>query len=85
MRQKSLMSKGPAGMRWPHGIALWQGRLAPADRLSGQPDFASEGDNGWGIPGRDTLCWPYGLSVLGWTFAIADSGNNLFLLWDLAP
>ncbi|MDJ0942229.1 MAG: hypothetical protein QNJ30_02105 [Kiloniellales bacterium] len=157
---------GPVGMRWPHGIASWQGRLAisdagnnrimlwdglpsrpgaacdqvlgqanfaacdhnmaayypcaaalnmpyavaaagdlliaadtansrllgwselataaPAERLTGQPDFASKGDNGWGLPARDTLCWPYGLSVKGRRVAVADSGNNRVLLWDLA-
>jgi hypothetical protein len=158
---------GPAGMRWPHGIAMWQGHLAVADagnnrvmlwhgmptslgapcdlvlgqanlaacdhnqsayypsasalnmpyalavadqlllvadtansrlmgwsnsemgaaaeRLTGQPDFASKGDNGWDLAGRATLCWPYGLSVLGRTAAVADSGNNRVLLWELAP
>lgn len=157
---------GARGMRWPHALALWQGRLAVADagnnrimlwddlpgengascnavlgqavfaacdhnraayypssaalnmpyalavaddllivadtansrllgwtdtavgsaaeRLAGQPDFASKGDNAWGPAGRDTLCWPYGLSVLGRTLAIADSGNNRVMLWDLA-
>ena len=57
---------------------------AAADRLTGQPDFASKGDNGWGLAGRDTLCWPYGLSVQGSLVAIADSGNNRVLLWPLA-
>lgn len=56
-----------------------------ADRLTGQPDFASKGDNAWGVPGRDTLCWPYGLSSLGSILAVADSGNNRVLLWELAP
>ncbi len=57
---------------------------APAERLTGQPDFASKGDNAWGLPARDTLCWPYGLSALGRQVAVADSGNNRVLLWDLA-
>ncbi|MEO1544932.1 MAG: hypothetical protein AAFR75_13065, partial [Pseudomonadota bacterium] len=57
---------------------------AAADRLSCQPDFASKGDNRWGFPERDTVCWPYGLSILGDTIAIADSGNNRILLWELA-
>ena len=57
---------------------------APAAHLTGQPDFASKGDNAWGLPRRDTLCWPYGLSVLGRRVAVADSGNNRVLLWDLA-
>ena len=158
---------GPSGMRWPHGIVLWQGWLAVADagnnrimlwdglpqrpaapcdlvigqgdfaacdhnraayypsasalnmpyavtvgggwllaadtansrllgwaepamaaeagRLTGQPDFAAKGDNAWGLPGRDTLCWPYGLSALDRTVAIADSGNNRVSIWELAP
>ncbi len=157
---------GPVGMRWPHGLSFWQGRLAVADAgnnrvmlwqglpdcngapaeailgqadahacdhngasyypnaatvnmpyalastderliladtansrllgfdesqtgsaacaLTGQPDFASKGDNAWGVAGRATLCWPYGLSLLGQSLAIADSGNNRVLIWDLA-
>lgn len=55
-----------------------------ASRLTGQPDFAAKGDNRWGPPVRDSLCWPYGLSVLGRRVAVADSGNNRVLLWDLA-
>ncbi|MGX0879036.1 hypothetical protein ACSSV4_003743 [Roseovarius sp. MBR-154] len=55
-----------------------------ADRLSAQPDFATKGDNRWGISGRDTLCWPYGLSARGSTLAIADSGNNRVLIWEAA-
>ena len=55
-----------------------------ADRLAGQPDFAAKGDNRWGLPTRDSLCWPYGLSVFGSTLAIADSGNNRVLIWELA-
>ncbi len=57
---------------------------AAADRLTGQRDFASKGDNGWGVPRRDSLCWPYGLSVRGDTVAVADSGNNRVMLWPLA-
>lgn len=57
---------------------------ARADRLTGQIDFASKGDNGWGVARRDTLCWPYGLSVRGGLAAIADSGNNRVMLWSLA-
>lgn len=63
----------------------WSANAASADRLSGQPDFASKGDNGWGVPGRDTLCWPYGVSLAGNVVAIADSGNNRVLIWDLMP
>ncbi len=55
-----------------------------ADRLTGQPDFAAKGDNRWGMAERDSLCWPYGLSVLDDWIAIADSGNNRVLLWRVA-
>lgn len=58
---------------------------AHAEYLCGQPDFASKGDNRWGFPVRDSMCWPYGLSILGDILAIADSGNNRVLLWDIAP
>ncbi|MCH9806662.1 MAG: NHL repeat-containing protein [Alphaproteobacteria bacterium] len=57
---------------------------AGAEFLSGQPDFASKGDNRWGLPERDTMCWPYGLSVRDNVVAIADSGNNRVLLWEVA-
>lgn len=60
------------------------GMAAHADRLTAQPDFAAKGDNRWGIAERDTVCWPYGLSSLGSTVAVADSGNNRILIWDAA-
>ncbi|MES2335671.1 MAG: NHL repeat-containing protein [Pseudomonadota bacterium] len=60
------------------------GFAAEADRLTGQPDFASKGDNRWGLASRDSLCWPYGLSVRGSTVAVADSGNNRVLIWEAA-
>ena len=53
-----------------------------ADRLSGQRSFRDKGENRWERPGRDTLCWPYGVSVCGDTAIVADSGNNRVLLWD---
>lgn len=58
------------------GAAAW---------LTGQPDFASKGDNRWSMPARDSLCWPYGLSARGTTVAVADSGNNRVLIWEAAP
>ncbi|MFA5989835.1 MAG: hypothetical protein WC803_09540 [Sphingomonas sp.] len=57
---------------------------AGAASLSCQPDFASKGDNRWGMAMRDSVCWPYGLSARGGLIAIADSGNNRVLLWPLA-
>lgn len=52
--------------------------------LTGQPDFASKGDNRWGMAMRDSLCWPYGLTCFDQQAIIADSGNNRVLLWGLA-
>ena len=57
---------------------------ASAAMLSGQADFASKGDNRWGLPERDSVCWPYGLSALDNMVAIADSGNNRVMLWEAA-
>ncbi len=58
---------------------------ANASRLAGQRDFTAKGDNRWGPATRDSLCWPYGLSARGATLAIADSGNNRVLLWEVSP
>ncbi|MGE0218477.1 hypothetical protein [Mycolicibacterium sp.] len=53
----------------------------PADHVLAQPDFGSNGENRWALVGRDTLCWPYGLSLHGDLLAVADSGNNRVMLW----
>jgi hypothetical protein len=58
---------------------------APAIGLAAQYGFADKGDNRWGVAGRDTLCWPYGLSSAEQTLAIADTGNNRILLWGREP
>jgi hypothetical protein len=55
----------------------------PASRLTGQRTFVSKGDNRWEAAARDSLCWPYGVSASGGTVAVADSGNNRVLLWDV--
>jgi hypothetical protein len=55
----------------------------PAYRLTGQRTFVCKGDNRWEAPARDSLCWPYGVSASGDTVAVADSGNNRVLLWDV--
>jgi hypothetical protein len=56
----------------------------PATTIAGQRAFEDKGDNRWSEMSRDSLCWPYGLSVAGRTVAIADSGNNRVLLWEAA-
>ena len=65
-------------------ILLWDqvpldGR--PADHVLAQPTFAANGENRWSSVQRDTLCWPYGISLHGDRLAVADSGNNRVLIW----
>ncbi|MEQ1653780.1 MAG: NHL repeat-containing protein [Hyphomicrobium sp.] len=57
----------------------------PACGLAGQRTFQDKGENGWGLAGRDSLCWPYGVAASDTTVVVADSGNNRVLLWDGAP
>jgi hypothetical protein len=58
---------------------------APARGLAGQRTFQDKGENRWGQPCRDSLCWPYGVAACGATLVVADSGNNRVLLWEGAP
>lgn len=67
-------------------ILLWDG--VPdgpigrgADHVLAQPDFGSNGENRWVSVQRDTLCWPYGISLCGESLAVADSGNNRVMIW----
>jgi hypothetical protein len=57
---------------------------AAASLLAAQPDFQAKGDNRWGMPMRDSVCWPYNLMVAGNTVLVCDSGNNRALLWQLS-
>lgn len=68
-------------------VLLWE-RLpassgAPADRVLGQPDFLENGENHWDRVADDTLCWPYGICLHGGRLAVADSGNNRVMIWDV--
>ena len=56
-----------------------------ADYVNGQPEFASVGRNGKGLPGVATLNVPAGLAQCGNAVVIADSGNNRVLIWELGP
>lgn len=90
--------QGPARLRFPYGIAFDAGRLAIADtannrvlvrdgagqRVLGQDDFNANGENRWKAVTHDSLCWPYGIWLHRDTLAIADSGNNRLLVWNLA-
>lgn len=65
-------------------ILLWDGMPRngrAADHVLGQPNFASNGENRWTSVQRDTLCWPYGISLRGDRLAVADSGNNRVVVW----
>ena len=63
---------------WPrHGAGI------PADTVLAQPDMDANGENRWTSVEDDSLCWPYGLSLADDTLAIADSGNNRVLLWQI--
>lgn len=65
-------------------ILLWDGVPVDgrgADHVLAQHDFGSNGENRWTSVQRDTLCWPYGLSLRGDTLAVADSGNNRVMVW----
>jgi len=57
----------------------------PALWLAGQSSFEDKGENRWGVLQRDSLCWPYGISVSGTTVVVADSGNNRVLVWEAVP
>lgn len=54
-----------------------------ADAVIGQPDFDASGENRWKTVGEDTLCWPYGVALHDDLLAIADSGNNRVMLWNI--
>jgi hypothetical protein len=56
---------------------------APAVSVLGQPDFEANGENRWEKVADDTLCWPYGIHLRGDTLAVADSGNNRVMIWEL--
>ncbi|MCB9100756.1 MAG: NHL repeat-containing protein [Anaerolineales bacterium] len=69
-------------------VLLWPdlpqaGCFQAASAVLGQPDFEANGENRWQRVDRDTLCWPYGLHLHRGRLAIADSGNNRVMIWDI--
>jgi hypothetical protein len=67
-------------------ILMWErtpegGVAPPADVVLGQPSFAANGENRWASVTRDSMCWPYGISLSGDRIAVADSGNNRVVVW----
>lgn len=57
----------------------------PAAEVLGQDGFDGGGENRWESVRDETLCWPYGVALSGSTLAVADSGNNRVVLWELGP
>jgi len=69
-------------------VLLWHGLPRagaglPADTVLGQPDLDANGENRWDAVADDSLCWPYGLSLAGDLLAVADSGNNRVVFWQV--
>lgn len=62
---------------------LEPGAGQPADAVLAQPDFDANGENRWDAVTDDSMCWPYGLSLAGNLLAVADSGNNRVMFWDV--
>lgn len=66
---------------WPEPI---ESRcFAPARAVIGQSDFAANGENHWKAVTADSLCWPYGVCLHEGRLAIADSGNNRVMMWEV--
>lgn len=65
-----------------HGLPR-EGAGSPADTVLGQGDFDGNGENRWDQVADDSLCWPYGLSLAANLLAVADSGNNRVMFWQV--
>jgi len=67
-------------------VLFWDDLPTPDNRapaaVLGQPDFTANGENRWSGVTRDSLCWPYGLSLRGNRLAVTDSGNNRVVIWS---
>ena len=70
-------------------VLLWRelpkkGDAFPAaDAVIGQIDFNQNGENRWQAVDRDTLCWVYGIALHNNKLAVADSGNNRVMIWNI--
>jgi len=68
-------------LTWDQGPR--EGLQPLADGVLGQLNFDAAGENRWKQVADDTLCWPYGVWLHGNRMAIADSGNNRMMLWEI--
>ena len=69
-------------------ILIWHGwprdgAGVPADTVLAQPNMDANGENRWKAVEDDSLCWPYGMSLAAGVLAIADSGNNRVVIWEV--
>ncbi|MEL6149286.1 MAG: hypothetical protein AAFU54_25985 [Chloroflexota bacterium] len=60
------------------------GCYAAADAVIAQNNFDENGENRWIAVEADTLCWPYGVHMHNGRLAVADSGNNRVVVWDVS-
>ena len=59
------------------------GFFQPANGVVGQPTFDDNGENRWKMVDCDTLCWVYGIHLYNNKLAVADSGNNRVMIWEI--
>lgn len=69
-------------------VLLWDGlpkngTFREADAVVGQINFDETGENRWKMVDRDTLCWVYGIHLYKGKLAVADSGNNRVMIWEI--
>lgn len=69
-------------------VLVWRGlprsgAAVPADTVLAQPDMDANGENRWSAVTVDSMCWPYGLSLARDILAVADSGNNRVMFWNV--
>ncbi|WP_036262280.1 NHL repeat containing protein [Methylocapsa aurea] len=74
---------------WNHRVLIWRGlpeaNNQPADVVLGQADFGGMLANRGGEVGADTLNWCYGVSIVGQSLIVCDTGNRRVLLWHEIP
>jgi hypothetical protein len=74
---------------WNHRVLIWRGLPSvanqPADVVLGQADFAGARANRGGEARADTLNWCYGVSIIGSSLIVCDTGNRRVLIWREVP
>ncbi|WOJ90675.1 hypothetical protein RZS28_05120 [Methylocapsa polymorpha] len=74
---------------WNHRVLIWRGlpktSNQPADVVLGQADFSGMLANRGGEARADTLNWCYGVSIVGRSLIVCDTGNRRVLIWREIP